>query len=135
MLKPDRCPSFYSPNLLPPIHFRPLARLSCGPEAEMAETMLKTTNHDLRKACPRLSVAMIVRSCQEELAATLRSVRDLADELVILDTGSTDGTREVASQFAALVIQQPWQDDFAAARNACLKHVSGEWVLWLDAGE
>src|SRR5437660_1581456 len=96
----------------------------------MAETMLKPTNRG-----PRLSVAMIVRSCAAELAATLRSVRDLADEIVVLDTGSTDGTREVASQCGARVFQQPWADDFAAARNACLAHASGEWVLWLDAGE
>jgi len=84
---------------------------------------------------PRLSVAMIVRDEQEVLAASIESVRPIADEIVILDTGSTDQTVAVAKQLGAVVGQAPWDSDFAAARNCCLRQATGDWVLWLDAGE
>jgi tetratricopeptide (TPR) repeat protein len=78
---------------------------------------------------------MIVRNCAQPLAATLACVRPIADEIVVLDTGSTDDTLVVASQAGAAVHKRAWDDDFAAARNACLEKVTGDWVLWLDAGE
>ena len=83
----------------------------------------------------RLSVAMIVRNEQYVLADTLQSVHAIADQVVVLDTGSTDQTLSVARQSGATVGQWPWSDDFAAARNECLKSANGDWVLWLDAGE
>jgi tetratricopeptide (TPR) repeat protein len=84
---------------------------------------------------PRLSVATIVRDSEHLLADTLQSVREIADEIVVCDTGSTDQSVEVAARLATRVAQYCWSDDFAAARNACLEHVTGDWVLWLDAGE
>jgi tetratricopeptide (TPR) repeat protein len=86
-------------------------------------------------AGPRLSVAMIVRDVAKVLPDSLRSVAKLADEVVVLDTGSTDETIAVARQHGAVVRRMAWRDSFAAARNECLCHVSGDWVLWLDAGE
>jgi len=83
----------------------------------------------------RLSVAMIVRNHEDAIAETLASVRYFADEVVVLDTGSTDRTPQVAQQFQAKVHRAGWEDSFAAARNHCLTYVSGDWVLWLDAGE
>jgi tetratricopeptide (TPR) repeat protein len=83
----------------------------------------------------RLSVAMIVRNEECVLADTLHSVHAIADQLVVLDTGSTDQTLSVARQSGATVGQWPWSDDFAKARNECLKLTDGDWVLWLDAGE
>ena len=84
---------------------------------------------------PRLSVAMIVRDEQEVLAESLESVRKIADEIVVLDTGSADRTAELATQLGATVHHTPWDNDFSAARNHCLRFVSGNWVFWLDAGE
>ncbi|NQT36089.1 MAG: glycosyltransferase [Planctomycetes bacterium] len=84
---------------------------------------------------PRLAVAMIVRNEEDVLAGSLQSVARLADEIVVLDTGSTDRTVEVARGFGATVHTIPWSDDFSAARNACLDRVTADWVLWLDAGE
>jgi len=84
---------------------------------------------------PRLSVAMIVRDEQEVLAESIESVRKIAEEIVVLDTGSTDRTPELATQLGARVYRTPWENDFSTARNHCLRHVSGNWVLWLDAGE
>ncbi|MBN1909068.1 MAG: glycosyltransferase [Pirellulales bacterium] len=83
----------------------------------------------------RLSVAMIVRNEQKVLGESLRSVRSIADEVVILDTGSSDGTVALAEQTGARCIRANWNDDFAAARNLLYRQLTGEWVLWLDAGE
>ena len=84
---------------------------------------------------PRLSVAMIVRNCAPQLSVTIASIRAIADEIIVLDTGSTDDTLLVAGQAGASVHRRSWDDDFAAARNACLEHATGDWILWLDAGE
>lgn len=97
--------------------------------------MLNRPQQNSAQRCPRLSVAMIVRDAEDCLAATLDSVRNLADEIVVLDTGSRDSTIRIARQKATTVITRPWTDDFAAARNAALDAVTGDWVLWLDAGE
>jgi tetratricopeptide (TPR) repeat protein len=80
-------------------------------------------------------VALIVRDEQEVLAASIESIRPVADEIVVLDTGSTDRTVTVARKLGVTVSQAPWDDDFAAARNLCLRQATGDWVLWLDAGE
>ena len=82
-----------------------------------------------------LSVAMIVRDKADVIAASVKSVRAIADEIVILDTGSVDQTIEIAERLGARVIEAPWSDDFSAARNLLLSHCRGKWVFWLDAGE
>jgi len=78
---------------------------------------------------------MIVRNEAERLSHCLESVRDLVDEMVVLDTGSTDETVAIAQSFGATVGSYKWNDDFAAARNAALEQVTGDWVLVLDADE
>jgi tetratricopeptide (TPR) repeat protein len=90
---------------------------------------------DLTEGRPRLSVAMIVRDAADSLADTLDSIRPIADEIVVVDTGSTDSTLEIAREGADVVREIEWQDHFGAARNECLRHVTGNWILWLDAGE
>ena len=82
-----------------------------------------------------MSVAMIVRDEQDAIGRTLQSVSDIADEIVVEDTGSHDATPTIARQWGARVHRSPWCDSFAVARNACLSWVTGDWVLWLDAGE
>jgi tetratricopeptide (TPR) repeat protein len=78
---------------------------------------------------------MIVRDAEDCLAATLDCVRNLADEIVVVDTGSRDSSLRIAKQRATTVVSVGWTDDFSAARNTALEHVTGDWVLWLDAGE
>ena len=82
-----------------------------------------------------LSLSMIVRNEQERLGACLDSVKAFTDEMVILDTGSTDNTIAIAKAAGARVEQLPWPGDFAPARNVALEFVSGDWVLVLDADE
>jgi GT2 family glycosyltransferase/tetratricopeptide (TPR) repeat protein len=83
----------------------------------------------------RVSLSMIVRNEEANLAACLESAADLVDDIVIVDTGSIDRTKEVAARFGARVFEFPWCDDFSAARNKSLCHASGEWIFWLDADD
>lgn len=83
----------------------------------------------------QLSLSMIVRNEAERLERCLASVADFVDEMVVLDTGSSDATVAIAERCGALVHHLPWPGDFAPARNAALQHVQGDWVLVLDADE
>jgi len=83
----------------------------------------------------RLSLCMIARDEEHRLGHCLESVRGLADELVVVDTGSTDRTVEVARRFGAKIGHFEWRDDFAAARNHSLELATGDWILWLDADD
>jgi len=86
-------------------------------------------------ASPLLSVCMIVKNEEEALPKCLDSVKGLGDELIIVDTGSTDKTVEIAKSYGASVYHFEWIDDFSAARNVSLKHAAGDWILWLDADD
>lgn len=82
-----------------------------------------------------LTLCMIVKNEEATLPQTLASVQDVVDEMVVLDTGSGDRTCEIAREFGARVYHFEWCDDFAAARNECLKYAKGDWILVLDADE
>ncbi|TAG95003.1 MAG: tetratricopeptide repeat protein [Oscillatoriales cyanobacterium] len=82
-----------------------------------------------------LTLCMIVKNEEVTLPQTLASVQDVVDEMVVLDTGSGDRTCEIAREFGAKVYHFDWCDDFAAARNECLKYATGNWILVLDADE
>jgi tetratricopeptide (TPR) repeat protein len=83
----------------------------------------------------RLSLAMIVKDEAVRLPHCLTSVAGLVDEMVIVDTGSSDGTVDLARGAGATLLSFPWVDDFSAARNAGLAACTGEWLLVLDADE
>ncbi|HAJ61289.1 MAG TPA: glycosyltransferase, partial [Cyanobacteria bacterium UBA8543] len=78
---------------------------------------------------------MIVKNEEARLPQTLNSVKGIVDEMVVLDTGSTDRTVEIARKFGAKVHLFEWCNDFSIARNEALKYVQGKWVLVLDADE
>lgn len=78
---------------------------------------------------------MIVRNEMRNLQGCLESVRLLADEVIVVDTGSTDGTGRRARELGARVVDFAWGDDFSAARNAGLEQARGAWILVLDADE
>jgi len=81
------------------------------------------------------SLTMIVRDEERNLPTCLASIRNLFDEIVVVDTGSTDRTREIAREFGARVFDFVWVDDFAAARNAALARATGDYAFWLDADD
>jgi hypothetical protein len=84
---------------------------------------------------PRISVCLIARDEARFLAGCLESVRSAADEVVLVDTGSVDGTPEIARRFGCAVLHHMWGDDFAAARNAGIAAATGDWILCIDADE
>ena len=82
-----------------------------------------------------LSLCLIARNEAKNLPRCLESVRGVVDEIVLVDTGSTDDTVAVAEGHGARVFHLPWADDFAAARNEAVRHARGRWILALDADE
>lgn len=113
-----------------------LRHSSCPPE--LLTEALRHRERRIRaqqRSRPLLSLSMIVRNEAEHLPSCLESVRDVVDEIIIVDTGSEDETCEIARRFGARLFQICWTEDFAAARNVALQHCTGEWVLYLDADE
>lgn len=84
---------------------------------------------------PTLTVCIVAKNEESNIGAALTSVRSVADEIVLVDTGSTDRTIDIAQAFGAKVVHHPWNDDFSAARNAGLEKATGDWILMLDADE
>ena len=82
-----------------------------------------------------LSICMIVKNEEHHLADCLKSVQGFADEIVVVDTGSTDNTVKIADSFGAKVIHSNWRNDFSYSRNISLDHATGRWILWLDADD
>ena len=87
------------------------------------------------RSYPTLSLCMIVKDEEEFLPKCLESVKDVVDEMVVVDTGSTDRTVEIARAYGAKVYHHPWQDSFSEARNYGLQFATGDWILQLDADE
>ncbi len=82
-----------------------------------------------------ISLCMIVKNEAEHLATCLKSVKDVVDEIITVDTGSRDNTIAIAKSFGANVYYHEWENNFAAPRNISLEHAGGEWILILDADE
>ena len=78
---------------------------------------------------------MIAKNESEHIGRCLQSAKDFVDEIIVVDTGSTDDTREIARSFGATVIEAEWQDDFSLARNLSLERATGDWILFLDCDE
>jgi len=83
----------------------------------------------------QLSLCMIVKNEEKNLSSCLESVKDIVDEMIILDTGSDDNTVRIAEEYGAEVHHFKWCDDFSRARNESIKYAKGKWILWMDADE
>ena len=84
---------------------------------------------------PLVSLCMIVRNEEAVLERCLDSVAELVDEIILVDTGSTDDTKKIASKFSAKIYDFPWRDDFSAARNYAVAQAVGDYWFWLDADD
>lgn len=82
-----------------------------------------------------ISLCMIVRNEEKSLDRCLACVRGIADEIIIVDTGSTDRTKEIAASYGAKIYDFEWIDDFGAARNYSFSKATSEYILWLDADD
>ncbi len=83
----------------------------------------------------RITLAMIVRNEAERLRSLLSQIGLEVDEIVVVDTGSTDDTREVLAEHGVRIIDEPWSDNFSTPRNSAIAAATGDWVLVLDADE
>ncbi len=84
---------------------------------------------------PTLSVCMIVKNEENNLKRLLPLLDGIVDELIIVDTGSSDGTKDIALQYTSNFHYFEWCDDFSAARNESLKYATKDYILWLDADD
>ena len=101
----------------------------------LGATELPAEVTDLLKPATRLTVCVIVKNEERFLGKCLASIKGVADQLIVVDTGSTDRTVDIAREAGAEIHTFAWCDDFSAARNAALQHARGDWILQLDADE
>jgi glycosyltransferase involved in cell wall biosynthesis len=87
------------------------------------------------KRKPTISLCMIVKNEERVLGDCLTSIKPWVDEIIVIDTGSTDRTVEIAKGHGAKVHHFPWTKSFSAARNESLKYATGDWILWMDADD
>ena len=83
----------------------------------------------------RISACYIVKNEENNLPKSLNSLASIVDEIIVVDTGSTDKTVEIASSFGARIYKQIWRDNFALHRNFALQQATGDWIIFLDADE
>jgi tetratricopeptide (TPR) repeat protein len=105
---------------------RPSLRLGRPGQAEIPQSAIQN---------PTLSLCMIVKDEEKFLPTCLESIRDYVDEIIIVDTGSTDRTIEIAERYNAKVYHHAWENSFSKARNYSLKYATCDWIIWLDADE
>jgi glycosyltransferase involved in cell wall biosynthesis len=84
---------------------------------------------------PTISLCMIVKNEEDHLQRCLDSIKDVVDEIIIVDTGSSDRTVEIAESYGAKVYHHPWENDFSKHRNQSISYASGDWILEMDADE
>ena len=103
----------------------------------LASESLNGSPHHCRSDCPppRVSLCMIAKNEQERISGCLESVCGLVDEIIVVDTGSSDRTKRIARSCGAKVFSFPWTGNFAEARNESLRHATGNWIIFLDADE
>lgn len=103
--------------------------------ARASETVeLRSLQHEVIER-PTVSICMIVKNEEEFLPNCLESVRDIADEIILVDTGSDDRTIQIAESFGCKVFHQKWEGDFSKHRNYSLKQATSDWIFVIDADE
>jgi len=83
----------------------------------------------------KLSACMMVKDEEKMLPDCLESIKDVVDEIVVVDTGSTDKTVDIALEYGAVVFKHPWENNFALHRNQSMEHANGDWIFIIDADE
>lgn len=104
-------------------------------DSAQAEKLARKEKRQSRKEPIELSLCMIARDEEDKIGACLRSIAPYVDEMIVVDTGSTDRTREAARECGARVFDLPWPDSFAEARNRSLELARGRWIFWMDADD
>ncbi|MEJ2052223.1 MAG: glycosyltransferase family 2 protein, partial [Calditrichota bacterium] len=87
------------------------------------------TEQALVNDLPTISACMMVKNEEEMLPNCLESIKDVVDELIVVDTGSTDKTIEIAESYGAKIYHHPWENDFSKHRNQSISYATGDWFL------
>lgn len=103
--------------------------------AQRVKSKAKDSGRQASRGKAKVSLTMIVRNEEKNLPRCLESVWGFFDEIIVVDTGSTDRTKEIAAGFGARVVDFVWIEDFAAARNVALDYATGDYAFWLDADD
>jgi glycosyltransferase involved in cell wall biosynthesis len=110
-------------------------RINYVQQAEGEPQKKSKEDNETPKESPLVSLCMIVKNEEKYLPGCLDSVKDIVDEIIIVDTGSTDNTKRIAQEYGAKVFDFPWTNDFALARNESIRNAIGKWIIYLDADE
>ena len=98
--------------------------------------IISPPKYNWKKYCHgSISLCMIMKNEEKLLPRCLESVKNLVDEIIIIDTGSTDNSIEIAKKYGAKILSDPWHDDFADPRNLSIKYATKSWILILDPDE
>ena len=110
--------------------------LAINPDNQQARALYERFQvREREEKMMKISGCYMVKNEAKELESSIQSIRNQVDELVVVDTGSTDGTVELAESLGAKVWQTSWQEDFSAPRNLALAKAEGDWIVFLDADE
>ena len=96
---------------------------------------LKISNDKHSKSKIKISACYIVKNESKNLSRSIESLKTQVDEIIVVDTGSTDNTIDIAKSYGAKVIETEWQDDFSAPRNLAIDSATGDWIIFIDADE
>ena len=113
--------------------YRLPSRDSTGPAKHFHSGSLRIAS--LQAAAPSVSLCMIMRNEESVLYRCLSLSIHLFDEIIIVDTGSTDRSLEIAAKFPCRVFHLPWDDDFSAPRNFSIEQATSDWIMILDPDE
>jgi len=93
--------------------------------------------HEMRKLrdLADVSICIIVKDEERNIAACLTSILELSNQIIVVDTGSTDRTKEICRRYPVELYESSWDDSFSVARNESLRHAKGSWIFWLDADD
>jgi tetratricopeptide (TPR) repeat protein len=109
--------------------------LEIDPTNLTAKNNLEYLESSIDETPQKISVSMILKNEEKFLPGCLESIKGLADEIIVVDTGSTDRTMEIARDYGAKIYEHPWQNDFSFHRNQSIEYATGDWILILDADE
>ncbi len=110
-------------------------RREVAPEKDAAPSEVSPFVPSTTSRSSSVSLTMIVRNEEKNLGECLESIQGVVDEIVVVDTGSTDRTKDIAREFGAKLYDFPWVDSFSRARNEAIERATGDWVFWLDADD
>lgn len=111
------------------------ARSACPRAKSLANVKVTEAPSSARPSRATISLCMILKNEEEHLPRCLHSVQDLVDEIIVVDTGSTDRTVAIAESFGARVYHHPWEGSFSKARNISMGYADCDWILIMDADE